>query len=75
MTGYNNYLSPFSWRYGSSEMRKTWGEVNKRKLWRYIWVSLAEVQLEFGLTNSEQVDDLRAHQFDVNMTRAQEIES
>ncbi len=54
-TDYTNYLSPFSWRYGSDEIRGIWSEVNKRKIWRKIWVALAQVQLEFGLVTSEQV--------------------
>ncbi len=46
---YETYLSPYTWRYGSQEMRQIWSEVYKRKLWRRLWVTLAEVQAEFGL--------------------------
>jgi len=45
---HETYLSPFSWRYGSDEMRQIWSEINKRRLWRRIWVALAEVQSEPG---------------------------
>jgi adenylosuccinate lyase len=69
------YLSPFSWRYSSAEMRQIWSEVNKRRLWRLIWVALAEVQAEFELIQPEQVDDLRDHVDDVDMDRALEIEA
>jgi adenylosuccinate lyase len=72
---YTNYLSPFSWRYGSDEMRTIWSENNKRKIWRQIWVALAEVQSEFGLVNPEQVADLRAHAEEINVTRALKIEA
>ena len=72
---YTKYISPFSWRYGSDEMRTIWSEVNKRKIWRQIWVALAEVQSEFGLVSPEQVDDLRAHVEDINVPRALEIEA
>lgn len=74
-TDYTNYLSPFSWRYGSDEMRGIWSEVNKRKIWRKIWVALAEVQFEFGLVKSEQVADLRAHAEDIDVTRANQFEA
>jgi len=74
-TDFTSYLSPFSWRYGSSEMRTIWSEEKKRKIWRQIWVALAQVQCEFGLVSSNQVADLRAHAEDINITRSLEIES
>jgi adenylosuccinate lyase len=72
---FDNYQSPFTWRYGSPAMRRTWGEVNKRRLWRQLWLVLAEVQAEFGLVRPEQVDDLRAHVQDVDIPLALEIEA
>ena len=48
MFDYETYLSPLTWRYGSDEMRRIWSEVHKRRLWRRIWVALAEVQVELG---------------------------
>ena len=75
MPDYDTYLSPFTWRYGSAEMRRLWSEAHKRRLWRHIWVSLAEVQAEFGLVSQEQVADLRAHADEVNVPRSLEIEA
>ena len=75
MNDYNNYLSPFTWRYASSQMRTIWSEVNKRRLWRQIWLSLAQVQAEFGLVKPEQVEDLGAHVDDIDMERALSIEA
>jgi adenylosuccinate lyase len=72
---YDTYLSPFTWRYGSVEMRRVWSEINKRRLWRKLWVALAETQAEFGLVKSEQVADLRQHAEDIDMGRALEIEA
>jgi adenylosuccinate lyase len=72
---YTNYLSPYSWRYSSPEMRLIWSEANKRRLWRQLWLALAEVQAEFGLVKTEQVDDLRAHVDQVNVARSLEIEA
>ncbi|MCS7221025.1 MAG: adenylosuccinate lyase [Anaerolineae bacterium] len=68
------YLSPFTWRYGSPEMRRLWSETHKRRLWRRIWVTLAEAQQVAGLVTAEQVADLRKHQDDVSLARAHEIE-
>lgn len=56
-------------------MRRIWSEKQKRVLWRQLWVTLAEVQSEFGLVTSEQVDDLRAHVQQVDIPRALEIEA
>jgi adenylosuccinate lyase len=72
---FETYLSPFTWRYGSPPMRAIWSEVNKRRLWRRLWVSLAQTQLEFGLVQQEQVDNLQAHADDVDIPRALEIEA
>jgi adenylosuccinate lyase len=72
---YKTYLSPFTWRYGSQEMRQIWSEVNKRLLWRKLWVALAEVQAGYGLVLPDQVADLRAHLEMVDVARALEIEA
>ena len=74
-TDYETYLSPYTWRYGSPTMRKVWSEVYKRKLWRKLWVTLAEVQAEFGIVQADQVANLRQHMDDVNMPRSLEVEA
>ena len=74
MDNHEKYLSPFSWRYGSADMRHIWSEVYKRRLWRRVWVSLAEVQAEYGLVQSEQAAELRLHIDQVDIRRAFEIE-
>jgi adenylosuccinate lyase len=71
---WEDYLSPFTWRYGSPEMRALWSEAYKRRLWRRIWVALAEAQQDTGLVTAEQVADLRAHRDDLNLARSAEIE-
>lgn len=72
---YDTYLSPFTWRYGSDEMRRIWSEAHKRRLWRWIWVQLAEVQSEFGLVSAEAVADLQAHVDEVDVERSLAIEA
>ena len=69
------YLSPFTWRYGSDEMRHIWSEVHRRRTWRRIWVALARAQHEAGLVTAEQVADLEAHQDDVDLERAAQREA
>ncbi len=72
---YSLYLSPYTWRYGSDEMRRIWSETNKRLIWRRLWVVLAQVQAEFGLIRPEQVADLRTHAEDIDIERALQIEA
>lgn len=72
---HDQYLSVFTWRYGSEEMRQLWGEVHRRKLWRQVWVALASAQRDIGLVTPEQVADLVAHQNDIDIDRALVIEA
>ena len=72
---HETYLSPFTWRYGSEEMRAIWSEVHKRRLWRRVWVALATAQHQAGLVTAEQLANLRAHEADVDLARAAEIEA
>jgi adenylosuccinate lyase len=72
---HEQFISPFTWRYGSSEMRAIWSETNKRLTWRHIWVALAQAQMRAGLVTAEQVADLEAHAGEINIARAEEIEA
>ena len=70
----NNYDSPFSSRYGSAEMRGLWSDDHRRKLWRRLWVALAEAQHSAGLVTADQVADLKLHADAIDLDRALEIE-
>ncbi len=72
---HETYLSPFTWRYGSEEMRTLWSEEHKRRLFRRVWVALAAAQNRAGLVTAEQLADLRAHEDDVDIERTAEIET
>ena len=75
MSDYKNYLSPYTWRYGSVAMRQIWSEHHTRLLWRKIWVALAQTQAHFGLVAPEQVVDLQNYADKVDVERALEIEA
>jgi len=75
MSQYENYQSPFSWRYASDGMRRIWSEVNKRTLWRRIWVELARAESEFGLVTPAQVIELEAHAAEIDVEAALKIEA
>jgi adenylosuccinate lyase len=72
---HNTALSPFTWRYGSEDMRQLWSEVYKRRLWRRIWVALAKALHTAGLVTEEQVEDLSAHAQDIDIERSLQIEA
>ncbi|CAN5659070.1 adenylosuccinate lyase [soil metagenome] len=76
MTEFNHetYLSPLTWRYGSEAMRRVWSEIEKRRLLRRFWVALATAQQAVGLVTAEQVADLRTHQDQIDIARAEAIE-
>ncbi len=75
MYTHDTYLSPLTWRYGTPEMRRVWSQVYQRRLWRQIWVALAEAQAELGLVTAGQVADLRAHAADVDLEAAFRLEA
>lgn len=68
------YASPFSWRYARVELRELFSERERRKLWRAVWLALAESQLRSGLVSQAELDDLRAHGGDIDLAAALEIE-
>ena len=72
---HDTYLSPLTWRYGSEAMRGVWSERHKRLLLRRFWVALAAAQHEAGLVTAEQLADLQAHQEQIDLARAAEIEA
>ncbi|MBV8244764.1 MAG: adenylosuccinate lyase [Candidatus Eremiobacteraeota bacterium] len=71
---YSVYASPFSWRYGRAELRALFSERERRRLWRAVWVALAEAQHERGLVSAEELDDLRAHRNEIDIDAALQIE-
>jgi adenylosuccinate lyase len=56
-------------------MRTVFSEEHKRKLLRKVWVALASAQAEAGLVKAEQLSELAAHQEDIDIERASEIEA
>lgn len=71
---FSTYISPFTWRYASKEMRLLFSEQHKYIVWRKIWVALAESQYKAGLVSKQEVDDLKKHEGSINIERILEIE-
>lgn len=71
---FEDYLSPFTWRYGSKEMRYIFSEKHKYELWRKIWVSLAESQYETGIISKKEFDDIKKNQNNIDINKILQIE-
>ncbi|HTU81972.1 MAG TPA: adenylosuccinate lyase [Candidatus Acidoferrales bacterium] len=71
---YSTYASPFSWRYGRAELRSLFSEETRRRLWRRVWVTLAEAQAAEGLVERAELEDLRAHAGSIDIEAAVAIE-
>ena len=78
----DNYSSPLSERYASKEMQHIFSQDMKFSTWRKLWVALAETEMELGLKNEkgepeitqEQIDEMKAHIYDINYDVAKERE-
>jgi adenylosuccinate lyase len=71
---HDTFISPFTWRYGSAEMRHIWSEQHKRQLMRQVWLALATAQNQAGLVSDEQLSDLQTQVDNIDIARALEIE-
>ncbi len=77
----DKYVSPLSERYASEEMQYIFSQDKKFKTWRKLWIALAETEYELGLSEHgkpvitlEQIEELKAHQDDINYDVACERE-
>ncbi len=72
---YDGYTSPLSQRYASKEMQYLFSQNKKFRTWRKLWIALAETEKELGLNiTQEQIDELKAHQDDINYADAEQRE-
>jgi adenylosuccinate lyase len=74
--GYDTFLSPFTWRYGSEEMRAIFSERTRRGSWRSIWLELARAESDFGLVSRQELEGIgsKAAAEHVDIARAHELE-
>ena len=69
------YINPLSTRYASKEMQQAFSDDKRFKLWRKLWVALAESQMELGLNvTQEQVDELKAYAESIDYELAAQFE-
>lgn len=71
----DRYISPLGQRYASEEMQRIFSNDKKFRIWRRLWIALAESEKELGLAiTQEQIDELKAHAEDINYDVARERE-
>ena len=69
------YNNPLITRYASREMAENFSDDKKFRLWRKLWIALAESEKELGLDISdEQIDDLKKYANDINYDVANQFE-
>ncbi|MGN6136927.1 MAG: adenylosuccinate lyase [Aureliella sp.] len=65
------YENPLITRYASREMAELWSTHNRTKLWRKLWIVLAECERELGLPiTQQQIDQLKAFADQPNLEAA-----
>ena len=75
MTDYSVYNNPLSTRYASKEMQQAFSDEKRFKLWRKLWIALAESEMELGLNiTQEQVDELKAYAENIDYELAEQFE-
>ena len=72
----DRYENPLITRYASKEMSYIFSDDKKFSTWRNLWIALAESEMELGLDVicQEQIDEMKAHIYDINYDVANERE-
>ena len=75
MTDYSIYNNPLTTRYTSKEMQHAFSDEKRFKLWRKLWIALAESEMELGLNiTQEQVDELKQYAEEIDYELAAQFE-
>ncbi len=69
------YENPLNTRYASREMQENFGDEKRFRLWRKLWIALAESEMELGLNISQsQIDEMKMYADDINFEVAEKYE-
>ena len=75
MTDNSVYQNPLITRYASREMSENFSDEKRFKLWRRLWIALAESEMELGLNITEaQVAEMKKFADDINFDTAEKYE-
>ena len=70
------YENPLLSRYASREMAENFSDDKKFRLWRKLWIALAEAEKEMGLhITEEQIAEMKEYADDINYEDARAFES
>ncbi len=71
----SRYQSPLGTRYASPTMQRLWSAERRARLWRELWLALAEEQRRLGLDiPREAIDEIRTHLDDVDLEQVRRHE-
>ncbi len=69
------YCNPLISRYAGREMAENFSDDKRFRLWRKLWIALAEAEMELGLNISKlQVDEMKKYASDINYEVAEKYE-
>ncbi|MDE7082667.1 MAG: adenylosuccinate lyase [Clostridia bacterium] len=69
------YQNPLITRYASRAMAENFSDEKRFKLWRKLWIALAESEMELGLNiTKSQVDEMKKYAEDINFEVAEKYE-
>lgn len=69
------YQNPLITRYASKAMARNFSDEKRFKLWRKLWIALAESEMELGLNITQaQIDEMKKYAEDINFDLAEEYE-
>ena len=75
MTDHTVYQNPLCTRYASKEMQYNFSDEKRFRLWRKLWIALAESEMEMGLNITPgQVEELKKYADDINFDLADQYE-
>ena len=74
---YDQYQSPLVERYGKSDMSYNFSNNSKFRTWRRLWIALAQCEKDLGLDviTTEQIEEMKKFQDNINFDVAQEQEA
>lgn len=71
----NVYQNPLITRYASKAMAENFSDEKRFKLWRKLWIALAESEMELGLNITEaQIAEMKKYADEINFETAEEFE-
>ena len=75
MTDNSVYVNPLITRYASKEMAQAFSDDKRFKLWRKLWIALAESEMELGLNITQgQIDEMKKYAEEINYELAEKYE-